>query len=334
MACNTFDLKKVIDSPEAVSSEVIDLSPALLKSRRVSDADLRVAVMDEIVDHKHYHRIEKILSNPDLSQEIKSVLSDARYVLASALGGHMMNQVLKQECAQLQEALEKEPLTGLWRKDFFKKYVDQLLESQKNIQKLSFVMADIDHFKKINDKYGHQAGDFVLRTVGEIIRNNTRFFDYGCRKNEDTGDISKSSKLEIASRYGGEEFVFLLQGTDEVGAYEFAERLRGIIEKYEFKYVNEESGEEFIIPVTMSFGVTQHQEVDENFGILCARGDRAMYAAKERGRNQVCVAEFGFTPSNTDVMVQSSSPLDLTPLDVELPSNDLSSVQQKVVGEE
>lgn len=133
----------------------------------------------------------------------------------------------------------------------------------RNNEKLSLIMFDIDHFKKINDTYGHQAGDFVLKTLAKTIKGRTR-------------------KEDIFARYGGEEFTLILKGKSLEQAIFFAERIRNIIESTEFIFEGTK------IPVTISLGVAlfdakKHTEPDK----LIKDADAQLYNAKQNGRNQV-----------------------------------------------
>ncbi len=143
-------------------------------------------------------------------------------------------------------------------------------------QPLSILMLDLDHFKAINDRYGHGAGDQVLKTVAQTLRATSRCAD-------------------MTFRYGGEEFVIILNKTDASGAKISAERLRATIAGLSCIYDNQE------IPVTISVGVATlcHGESKES---LLRRADQALYRAKENGRNQICLAEplLETTPHETD----------------------------------
>lgn len=127
---------------------------------------------------------------------------------------------------------------------------------------LSLVICDIDNFKHVNDEYGHQAGDYVLREVSKILLQNIR----------DTDTLA---------RYGGEEFVMIFHGVSEIGATECAEKIRKVIENTIFQFENT------TIPITMSFGVGYVYAGIQNPDELIKLADENLYAAKENGRNQV-----------------------------------------------
>jgi diguanylate cyclase (GGDEF)-like protein len=135
----------------------------------------------------------------------------------------------------------------------------------RNGQALSMIFLDIDHFKHINDHYGHDCGDFTLASAAKRIRDNLRGSD-------------------MLFRIGGEEFVILLSGTDTAGADLLAERVRASIEHHTLAYGME------TINITVSLGVsTLHK--DESADTFIKRADTAMYRAKNTGRNRVVLAD-------------------------------------------
>jgi diguanylate cyclase (GGDEF)-like protein len=123
-------------------------------------------------------------------------------------------------------------------------------------------MADLDHFKDINDAWGHAAGDAVLEAFGRLLLENLR-------------------KEDLPGRIGGEEFLVLLPGLAENGAYNCAERIRRVVESLELEYPPER--------LTCSFGVSTFRR-GENVDDLIRRADEALYSAKRAGRNRVAKA--------------------------------------------
>lgn len=155
-------------------------------------------------------------------------------------------------------------LTKCFNKTYFNNKLDLEVKKSKVTGKpLSVVIFDLDHFKNLNDTYGHDAGDYVLRELADLLRDN------GIRK----GDIF--------ARYGGEEFVVLLPQTNLKQAFEISERLRKMIEIHEFMYDKKR------LPVTASIGVADYRKGVNNGTDLFKRADQAVYAAKGAGRNQV-----------------------------------------------
>ena len=128
----------------------------------------------------------------------------------------------------------------------------------------TLILADIDHFKNINDSYGHEAGDDAIKEFASIIMENIRDYD-------------------IAARYGGEEFLIFLPGSPLNSGVEVAERIRALCAKQPINYQGVE------ISVTSSFGVTAYN-FDEPSNVSIAEADKALYQAKETGRNKVCSA--------------------------------------------
>lgn len=126
------------------------------------------------------------------------------------------------------------------------------------------VMFDIDHFKRVNDTYGHQCGDKVIQLVADVVREHIRDSD-------------------IAGRYGGEEYAVLLPDTDKVGGATFAERIREAIEAREVLC------EGHVIRCTVSLGVADMSGTINEHATLIERADQALYASKKNGRNQVSI---------------------------------------------
>ena len=162
-------------------------------------------------------------------------------------------------------------LTGIYnRRHFFNCATQEILRAGRYHFPYSSVMIDIDHFKRVNDTYGHQAGDAVIQHIAQRCLNQLRSFD-------------------ILARYGGEEFVLLLPQTDQSGAWQVAERLRSRVADAPIRFG------EMDIPVTISVGTSStvstafpNAENAEHVLIeLVDEADRALYASKQAGRNRV-----------------------------------------------
>jgi diguanylate cyclase (GGDEF)-like protein len=163
-----------------------------------------------------------------------------------------------------------DPLTGIFnRRTFLDLAEKEIARARRASTPLSLVIFDLDHFKGINDRYGHLAGDYVLRRFVEITEI--------CLRQED-----------LFVRYGGEEFCVLLPDTDVQSAAALAERVRAAIEYSSFIYLDGKT--EKPIKVTVSGGVARlDREFAEDIGSLVARTDEALYAAKEGGRNRIAI---------------------------------------------
>jgi diguanylate cyclase (GGDEF)-like protein len=154
--------------------------------------------------------------------------------------------------------------TGCYNKTYFNNRIAlEVNKCKVTGEPLSLVIFDLDHFKKLNDGFGHDAGDFVLKEMAAIIRAN------GIREQD------------VFARYGGEEFVILLPKTNLKQSFEIAERLRKLIENKEFIYDGKR------LPVTASIGVADYRQGVITGTDLFKRADEAVYKAKEGGRNQV-----------------------------------------------
>lgn len=159
-------------------------------------------------------------------------------------------------------------LTGLYNRNYFVEYMSQTIENLGSLpdsatQKVvSIIMMDIDFFKKINDHYGHPAGDFVLKETAQVMKHGFR-------------------RTDMIARYGGEEFLIILPGTDLKGAVVAADKVRVAIESSTFKFDNK------LIPVTISSGVAVIDVNKESADQALARADLALYHSKKNGRNQV-----------------------------------------------
>lgn len=156
-------------------------------------------------------------------------------------------------------------LTGIRNRRFLRDYLDEALSRARAADKpMCVVMSDIDHFKAVNDTYGHDAGDEVLKLVARTIEQTLRGAD-------------------LVARYGGEEFALVLDTGLEQGEL-IAERVREAVERLE---VSSSSGP---INPTLSLGVALLESDDADIQALLKRADEALYRAKENGRNRVCVA--------------------------------------------
>ena len=159
-------------------------------------------------------------------------------------------------------AAQLDPLTGILnRAALDKTLAREVTLAHRNSTPLSLIVADIDHFKLINDEYGHASGDDVLKSFAQCINN--------CLRGSD-----------IVFRYGGEEFVIVLTGSDGRSVRAVANRVRKAIEEFQF-----ESNKQ-IIPMTASFGTASMTNKDTTQSLF-KKADQALYCAKESGRNQV-----------------------------------------------
>jgi len=175
--------------------------------------------------------------------------------------------VLQEEKETLADRANKDSLTGLFNKGYITEQLKYQFElAKRSNNPMAVIMLDIDHFKKVNDTYGHQCGDEVLKQIAEILRE-------------------KSRAINIVGRYGGEEFIIIGPIGDHKSSLYLAERLRSIIEKTKFECLKK------TITLTISAGVAIWNPKIENESHLVKLADEALYTAKRSGRNQVRIAE-------------------------------------------
>jgi diguanylate cyclase (GGDEF)-like protein len=149
-------------------------------------------------------------------------------------------------------------LTGVFNKGYFSEYLEH--EIARAIRKqipFSLIMLDIDHFKNVNDSYGHRRGDYALKTLADVVRKSKR-------------------NADVLARIGGEEFIILLPDTGLLDAGQLAERVRKSVEDFPFEEIGK---------LTVSLGVTEFNQADNQESIL-KRVDSALYLAKGNGRNR------------------------------------------------
>ena len=171
----------------------------------------------------------------------------------------LLKERVRQLLGQLANAARTDPVTGLHNRRGFEEAIAVEIErARRGGHRLTLLLGDLDHFKRVNDRLGHAAGDRVLAHVGRILGTGKRQIDY-------------------AARTGGEEFAIILPETGEREAYVVAERLRSAVEA--------EFGRG-LVPLTFSFGIAGHPEHGASAEALLDAADRALYAAKELGRNR------------------------------------------------
>ncbi|MEN8727057.1 MAG: diguanylate cyclase [Sulfurovum sp.] len=209
--------------------------------------------------------IKKITAG-DLSFNIKNVSNDEIGVVVDAF--NTMTQHRKQVVEELEELAIRDGLTGLYNHKFFYTLLEkEVARDDRYHNTVALLLIDIDHFKNVNDRYGHRAGDTILRALSQRLMTRARATDYVCR-------------------YGGEEIAVILIETNIIEAQAIAEELRILIEKEPFLIENGR-----YVPITVSIGVSVYSEEAKDASMMVTNADNALYRAKENGRNQVCVFE-------------------------------------------
>lgn len=177
----------------------------------------------------------------------------------------LKNIELAEAYKQVEQLARRDGLTGLPNRRDMLEALESEMKRQRRSGKIStIIISDLDKFKQTNDQFGHLAGDYVLKEVGQLLINNLRGQDKVCR-------------------WGGEEFLFLLPETELSGGLKVAENLRNKLDTYQFNYKEQQ------IPVTMTFGVTELKSGADLESIL-KQADGALYYGKAKGRNQVTSA--------------------------------------------
>nr|WP_321445740.1 GGDEF domain-containing protein [uncultured Cohaesibacter sp.] len=185
------------------------------------------------------------------------------FILASSFLLLRGFQILDRRNKILSEEVARDNLTRLANRYAFVRRGRNMLQ-QAHLQQtpLSLILLDADHFKSINDNHGHLAGDLALQHLAKILSQTSR-------------------ESDVVARWGGEEFAILLRGADLQGAFGFADRLRERISSTPFYWNGKQ------VQITMSAGVTEWQQDDDDLHHMIIRADEALYKAKSKGRNQV-----------------------------------------------
>lgn len=204
---------------------------------------------------------DEYLIKPVSAAELRARLKIARRILN-------LERSLKQSLEELRNLSVKDPLTELYNRRYLAERLPQEIKRAARYgRNLSLIMLDLDHFKAINDRYGHGTGDGVLKICAEALQEAIR------------------QEIDWAARYGGEEFLLILPETDHGEALLVAERLREHFARQPWRIGSLEVG------LTASFGVAtypHHRRGTLGAQVLLEAADRALYQAKNGGRNKVC----------------------------------------------
>ncbi|WP_246028768.1 sensor domain-containing diguanylate cyclase [Litorilituus sediminis] len=221
------------------------------------------------------HALEHAKVSEQAQQELLQLQQDNQNKLENRVQERTLElNIALQELEEVNQELERkniiDEMTGLFnRRHYDQKILAEYRRSKRNLTPLSLVIIDIDHFKKVNDTYGHLAGDQCLIWLSVHIKQ--------CLKRS----------TDMAFRYGGEEFCLILPDTENHGAFSLAESLRENIARHPFHYQESE------IPITISCGVcTYQQQNDVEPEQIFSGADNALYKAKNSGRNQTQTYQF------------------------------------------
>ncbi|MDH4027290.1 MAG: GGDEF domain-containing protein, partial [Nitrospirota bacterium] len=241
---------------EAFIDEVAERTLEILSSFEIDKGDMKP--YSQILQEANEELGKLNLSYEQLVIELKDAKRDAENYAVE----------LWDVKEKMREIAVKDSLTGLFNHRYFQELLErEIYRAERYARPLSLLMIDIDHFKKVNDTYGHPKGDMVLQEIGELLRKSIRGSD-------------------TAARYGGEEFAIVLPETEMNGAMALAERVRKTVEKLEVKIY------EHTITVTISIGLTTYNPATakKSKAEIIEAADRALYNSKEAGRNRLSVS--------------------------------------------
>jgi diguanylate cyclase (GGDEF)-like protein len=211
----------------------------------------------EILDEANQELTELNVTYERMNRELEKAKKEAEE----------LSRKLRKANEILQELANVDDLTGLYNRRYHDDYLKREFERSKRYQRpFSYTLIDIDHFKSVNDNYGHQQGDMILKELGSRLRTMIRSSD-------------------MAFRYGGEEIAVVLPETDLDGAKTIGERILKDIERHEFP---RKPGEP--MHITVSLGLASYGESDEfeTLHELVKQADECLYRAKKEGRNRMC----------------------------------------------
>ena len=209
----------------------------------------------------------------DLKHDILSVNEKMRTLQGDLRAARESVKRMAKELIETRSRARRDPLTGLLNRRGFDLTLDEEMERALNAREiqdkaLTLILIDIDHFKFVNDEYGHLTGDNVIRGVARLLDDSVMRSDY-------------------VSRFGGEEFALIMPTTDKEAGETVADRIREAIAGQKF---HRATGSGKPINVTVSAGVTQYRMWEASTSFI-HRADQALYEAKQSGRDQVCVSE-------------------------------------------
>lgn len=268
------ELKAALDSGQPVLVEDLDTHPLYEGVRHVwgiegIEIPIRSVIALPFTIERGQYGVFLVRRTRDQEPFGASDLEFAQAVITAAVAVIQRAQMVEStmaDNARLEQLAQTDPLTQLLnRRALTERITAEMERALRYDSTLALLMIDLDHFKRVNDTYGHLVGDDVLRDVAKLLVDTIRVSD-------------------IVARYGGEEFLVLLPETDDAGAESFADRIRAAVEEHDFT----DGGEHPQLRLTASIGVAMYPAARvESVEDLFARADAALYRAKADGRNRV-----------------------------------------------
>ncbi len=270
------DLNQMIDA-RASPSPATAQPQVLMKQGKQHMDDLRRLFAE--IENQENEPLQRRIAESEVGIQRTAVAFVAAVLLLFALLFLIYNLVRRDIAARarLETALRglatHDELTGLYnRREMNHRLAEEVVRCQRYRRPLSLVLLDIDHFKAINDTYGHQVGDEVLRWVASLLRANAR-------------------PVDMPARFGGEEFAIILPEITREEAFTAAERFRQQIAAQPFRWARDDE-QPLEIPITLSAGAAELWSDDDHpEAALVAAADKALYQAKHEGRNRTCVLD-------------------------------------------
>lgn len=212
---------------------------------------------------EHMYQNSTIIPLPNTKGEVDHIC-----VIIYDVTDTAVNKIAQQQANEKLQSLSRtDHLTGLYNRGYWElRLIQEFKRFERYQSPCTLIMMDIDHFKKVNDRYGHPTGDEVIRQVSKAIREQVR-------------------DIDIAGRYGGEEFGIILTNTPSDGACIFAERLRKKIENLTVHFDGQE------VKFTISLGLCTLNDSFKDYKVWLERSDQGLYKSKEGGRNRYTLVE-------------------------------------------
>jgi diguanylate cyclase (GGDEF)-like protein len=231
-------------------------------------------LLQEVVQAGSQAPVIMITGQSDPQIDLASLRAGAMdYLVKGQIDGQLLERSIRYALERnrllikIRDLAVRDALTGMFNRRELHRFLDyELIKSRRYNHSFSILMMDIDHFKEINDKFGHRTGDEILKRVAQVLLSNTR----GC---------------DLASRYGGDEFILVLPETPASQAWFGAERIRKVLEVLSSEVINQDGLTEKI-DISISIGVAEYPVDADSAAALIDLADQALYQAKRLGCNQ------------------------------------------------